>query len=89
MPIPKKRQAMAHVATMADIKAIEQVPLSGRDIPQMPVTAVGKIFKSALVRMQIQETLTAALNALEGMAQAAVEAVPSKLHGPRCGCRCV
>jgi fatty-acyl-CoA synthase len=50
-------------------------------IDQMPVTAVGKIFKPALVRMQIEEVLAAALNALEEVAQATVEAVPSKLHG--------
>ncbi len=50
-------------------------------IEQMPVTAVGKIFKPALVRMQIEEVLGAALNALDEVASARVQAVPSKLHG--------
>jgi fatty-acyl-CoA synthase len=50
-------------------------------IEQMPVTAVGKLFKPALVRMQINEVLGAALNALDEVAEASVEAVPSKLHG--------
>ena len=50
-------------------------------IEQMPVTAVGKIFKPALVRMQIQDVLAAALNALDAVAEADVQAVPSKLHG--------
>ena len=50
-------------------------------IEQMPVTAVGKIFKPALVRMQITDVLGAALNALDEVAQADVQAVPSKLHG--------
>ena len=50
-------------------------------IDQMPVTAVGKIFKPALVRMQIEQVLTEALNALAEVAEATVQAVPSKLHG--------
>ncbi len=50
-------------------------------IDQMPVTAVGKIFKPALVRKQIEDVLTAALNALEEVEEALVQAVPSKLHG--------
>ncbi len=50
-------------------------------IEQMPVTAVGKIFKPALVRMQIGEVLGEALNALDEVAEAVVQAVPSKLHG--------
>ena len=50
-------------------------------IEQMPVTAVGKIFKPALVRMQIDEVLGEALNALAEVAEAQVQAVPSKLHG--------
>jgi len=50
-------------------------------IEQMPVTAVGKIFKPALVRMQIEDVLGAALNRLPEVAEARVQAVPSKLHG--------
>ena len=50
-------------------------------IDQMPVTAVGKIFKPALVRKQIEDVLTAALNALEEVEEALVQAVPSKLYG--------
>ncbi len=67
--------AQAHVPERAAIP--KQVYL----IEQMPVTAVGKIFKPALVRMQIQEVLTAALNALDEVAEAVVQALPSKLHG--------
>ncbi len=50
-------------------------------IEQMPVTAVGKIFKPALVRMQIADVLGQALNALPEVAQADVQAMASKLHG--------
>ncbi len=50
-------------------------------IDKIPVTAVGKIFKPALVRMQIAEVLSAALNALDEVAEAKVRATPSKLHG--------
>jgi fatty-acyl-CoA synthase len=50
-------------------------------IEQIPVTAVGKIFKPALVRMQIEDVLGAALNALDEVDRADVQAVASKRHG--------
>ncbi len=76
-------------ATAAELLAFAQehvperaaIPKQVYLIEQMPVTAVGKIFKPALVRMQIEEVLSSALSALDEVAEAVVQAVPSKLHG--------
>ncbi|NOX60665.1 MAG: acyl-CoA synthetase [Chloroflexi bacterium] len=50
-------------------------------IDAMPLTAVGKIFKPALVRLQIEEALSDALNELEALAKVEVNAVADKLYG--------
>lgn len=57
------------------------VPKAVRVLDQLPLTAVGKLFKPALVRLEIEDGLSEALRALPGVQDVGVRAVADAERG--------
>jgi hypothetical protein len=59
---------MAQIRTIADIEAMEATPLADRILDKLPLTAVGKLYKPALIFEQIGKVFQAELQAIAGIA---------------------
>jgi len=57
------------------------VPKQVYIVPEVPLTAVGKIFKPALVRQQVADAYCEAVEGLDGVADVTVTARPDKRLG--------
>jgi fatty-acyl-CoA synthase len=67
--------AQAHISERA------AVPKAIHIVTDVPLTAVGKIFKPALVQHEIEDELTCAVGAVAGVAGCRISVRPDKLHG--------
>ena len=63
------------------IKEKAAIPKHIHVVDQLPVTAVGKIFKPTLAMREIQEVFEQELKQFTGIDDSAVEVVPDKIHG--------
>jgi fatty-acyl-CoA synthase len=67
--------AQAHISERAAI------PKRIHVISDLPTTAVGKIFKPALIQREIEDALAGEVSAVEGVASCRVTVSPDRLHG--------
>jgi fatty-acyl-CoA synthase len=57
------------------------VPKAVHIIDELPQTAVGKIFKPALIQREVADAYRMAVSSLDGVSRVSVTAVPDTLHG--------
>ena len=67
--------AQAHIGERA------AVPKRIHVVTDLPMTAVGKLFKPALIQREIEDVLAHDVQAIEGVASCRVTVTPDKLHG--------